>query len=185
VGFLDDVVGGGGIARATFDGREGTFNIRGGSATLNDREFVVELGEAQGGFVRFNGPGQPPDKHVGPIFPKDQAPRRGTLPDTDPTKWAPGKFSAGRPEDPYRPVIELVLRERETDETVVLTLQSKTSMAAARDFLQKCRKLPDDTLPIVKLGAGVTKTKYGTFKVPNFSVTGTTGGEDFDDPMGL
>jgi hypothetical protein len=185
MGFLDDVTGGGGTARATFDGREGTFNIRGGSATLNDAEFVVELGKAQGGFVKFNGPGQPPDKHVGDIFPKDEAPRRHTLPDTDPSKWRPGKFSGGKPEDPYRPVIELSLRHRETGESVILTLQSKTSMGAARDFLKQCRKMPDDVLPIVKLGAATVKTKYGSFKAPNFSVVGTTGGEDFDDDIGI
>jgi hypothetical protein len=182
VSFFDDEVGGG-TPIVKYDPRSGQYSVRGSDEVLNDKEFVVDLGRAQGGYIAFRGAGQPADRRLGDIFPEDKAPRRSTLPDADPSTWTPGKFSNGRPEDPYRATVELPLRHRETGETYILSLQNKMSLSAAREFLTTCRKLPAEAMPIVKLGSSSKKTKFGTFKQPAFSVVGTTGGEDFDDPV--
>ena len=50
---------------------------------------------------------------MGLIFPKDLAPARDTLGDLDESAWVKGKFSE-EAEDPWRRVIELPLRHKET-----------------------------------------------------------------------
>jgi hypothetical protein len=128
VGFFDDEAGGAEFIK--FDARTGEYKARGRDTSFTDQEFVVDLNAAVGGYLRFNA-GRP-ERHTGRIFPKDEAPRRSTLPDNDPSRWSPGKFSGGKPEDPYRAIVELPLRHRETGETFVLTLQNKNAICGSR-----------------------------------------------------
>ena len=51
-------------------------------------------------------------------------------------------------------MIEIPLRHKETGEAYVFTAQSRTSLAAAKDFLAQCRRLPDAFEPIVRLNVG-------------------------------
>ena len=79
---------------------------------------------AVAGYLKFKEKGEAPERHTGAIFPKDEAPSRASLGDTDQSEWAIGKFS-GEPEDPWTPVIELPLRHQETGEEYILTCQSQ------------------------------------------------------------
>ena len=183
MGFFDDEAGGGSSRFVKFDARNGNYSTRDSDKPLNDQEFVVDAGNARGGFIRWTD-GRP-ERHLAPIFPRDEAPQRSTLPDANPAQWRPGKFSNGQPEDPFKATVELPLRHRETGETFTLTVSNKAAMAAVRDLLGECRKLPDGTLPIVRLGTTSVQTKFGVFKKPNLSVIATTGADaaDFNDDM--
>ena len=82
-----------------------------------------------------------------------------------------GRFSDG-PEDPWTPVIELPLIHRESGEAFTFTAQSKTSLAAVKDFLGLCRRVSEGFLPIVRLDVGSFKGKFGQVKKPALSVIG-------------
>src|ERR1700723_3172847 len=171
MGFMDEVSSGGGAKLLKFDGRAGNYLVRGGEATFDGQEFVVDVYSATGGFLKFKGKGEPPERHTGPIFPKDQAPSRVSLGDLDRSKWETGKFG-DEPEDPWTPVIEFPLTHRETGEAYTFTAQSKTSLAAAKDFLGLSRRLPESFLPIVRLDVGSFKGKFGPVKKPVLSMIG-------------
>jgi hypothetical protein len=171
MGFMDEVSNGGGAKLLKFDGRAGNYVVRGSETTFNNQEFVVDVYSATGGFLKFKGKGEPPDRRTGPIFPKDQAPSRASLGDLDRSKWETGKFGDA-PEDPWTPVIELPLTHRETGEAYTFTAQSKTSLAATKEFLGLCRRLPESFLPIVRLGVGSFKGKFGLVKKPVLSMIG-------------
>jgi hypothetical protein len=171
MGFMDEVSSGGGAKLLKFDGRAGNYLVRGSEATFDGQEFVVDVYSATGGFLKFKGKGEPPERHTGPIFPKDQAPSRASLGDLDRSKWETGKFG-DEPEDPWTPVIEFPLTHRETGEAYTFTAQSKTSLAAAKDFLGLSRRLPESFLPIVRLDVGSFNGKFGPVKKPVLSMIG-------------
>jgi hypothetical protein len=171
MGFMDEVSSGGGTKLLKFDGRAGNYAVRGSEATFSGQEFVVDVYSATGGFLKFKSKGELPERNTGPIFPKDQAPSRASLGDIDRSKWEAGRFG-DEPEDPWTPVIELPLTHRESGEAFTFTAQSKTSLAAAKDFLGLCRRLPEGFLPIVRLDVGSFKGKYGPVKKPVLSMIG-------------
>jgi hypothetical protein len=99
----------------------------------------------------------------------------------DQSEWKVGRFGDG-PEDPWTPVIELPLVHRESGEAFTFTAQSKTSLAAAKDFLGLCRRLPEGFLPIVRLDVGSFKSKFGPVKKPVLSMVGKSPIETDDAP---
>jgi hypothetical protein len=171
MGFMDEVSSGGGTKLLKFDGKAGSYVVRGSEATFNGQEFLADVYSATGGFLKFNGKGQQPERRIGLVFPKDLAPARSSLGDLDQSAWANGRFSDG-PEDLWTPVIELPLIHRESGEAFTFTAQSKTSLAAVKDFLGLCRKVPEGFLPIVRLDVGSFKGKFGQVKKPALSVIG-------------
>ena len=74
MGFMDEVSSGGGTKLLKFDGRAGKYVVRGSEATFNGQEFVVDVYSANGGFLKFKGKGEPPERRMGLVFPKDLAP---------------------------------------------------------------------------------------------------------------
>ena len=180
MGFMDEVSNGGGNKLLKFDGRAGHYVVRGSEATFNGQEFVADVYSAAGGFLKFKGKGEQPDRRTGLIFPKDLAPARASLGDMDQSQWGEGRFGDG-PEDPWTPVIELPLVHRESGEAFTFTAQSKTSLAAAKDFLGLCRRLPEGFLPIIRLDVGSFKSKFGPVKKPVLSMVGKSPIEQEDD----
>jgi len=77
MGFMDEVSNGGGNKLLKFDGRAGHYVVRGSEATFNGQEFVADAG----GFLKFKGKGEQPDRRTGLISPRIlrlRAPRSGT-----------------------------------------------------------------------------------------------------------
>jgi hypothetical protein len=157
---------------AGFDGKAGNHVIRGSDEILSNQEFVADIYGARGGHVLFNGKGVPPEKALGPIYPKDEAPDRSTLGKLDKSEWQPGKFSDGEPEDPWRPTIELPIRHRTTGEEHTYVANSRGSLAAIKDLLAQCRRLPEGHNPIIRLAVGSFKGKFGTVKKPVLTIIG-------------
>jgi hypothetical protein len=180
--FMDEIAGGGGLKLLKFDGRAGNYVARGSDANVNDQEFVANIYAARGGYIKFNGKGTAPDRHLGLLLPKDEAPLRSTLGDLDKAKWPAAKFGGDEPEDPWTQVIEIPLRHKDSGEEYLFTAQNKTSLAAAKDFLAQCRRLPEGYDPIVKLCVGSFKGKFGMVKKPLLSVVGKVAIETDDAP---
>jgi hypothetical protein len=136
--FIDDLYGGG-AAYMKYDGRSGVYKqIGDDEKTFNGHEFVGDIFNAKGGYAHFE-KDQPPEKHFGNIFPKDEAPARSSLGHTDKGEWTKGKFS-DELEDYYRPMIELPLRHKETGEQYIFTATNRNALAAIKDLLGQCRR---------------------------------------------
>jgi hypothetical protein len=189
MGFLEEVSGGGGAKLLKFDGKAGNHVIRGSDEAMNNQEMVADIYGARGGYVLFNGKGVPPERQLGPIYPKDEAPARSSLGKLDKSEWPPGKFNGGEPEDPWTPTIELPMQHRETGEQFVYAAQTRGALAAIKDLLAQCRRLPEGHNPIVRLAVGSYKGKFGTVKKPVLTIIGKSpieGGPDegpFDDEI--
>ena len=108
---------------------------------------------------------------MGSIFPKDEAPLRSTLGNADKSEWAKGRFS-DEPEDPWTATIEIPLRHRETGEEYMFAAMSKTALGAAKDLLAQARRIPDGFDPVIRLGVGSFKSKFGPIKKPVLSIVG-------------
>jgi hypothetical protein len=79
-------------------------------------------------------------------------------------------------------VIEIPLQHRATGEDFLFTASSKTALAAAKDFLAQCRKVPEGFLPTVRLGVGSFKSRFGDVKKPVLHIVGKAPIEGGDDP---
>jgi hypothetical protein len=177
--FMDEISSGGGAKLLKFDGRAGNYVVRGSDETFNNQEFIADIYAAKGGYIKFGDKGQAPERHLGSVFPKDEAPLRGSLGNTDKASWPKGKFG-DEPEDPWTQVIEIPLRHKESGELYVFTAQSKTALGAAKDLLSHCRKLPEGFEPAVRLGVGSYKGKFGAVKKPVLSVVGKVAIDEAD-----
>jgi hypothetical protein len=173
MGFFDETAGGGGAALMKWNGNEGSFLTRDGDAAFNGQEFILNAVGINGGYIKFAGKGERPERHLAALYPQDETPVRTDLGDTDRNKWPIGRFS-GVPEDPWTPIVELPLKHRETGEEYILSLQTKTSIGAARDLLAHLRRLPNGHDPVIRLATGSMKTKFGVKKKPVFTIVGKT-----------
>ena len=181
MGFMDEVSSGGGAKLLRFDGRAGTYGVRGSDDTFNNEEFVANIYEAKGGYLKFGEKGQTPERHLGSIFPKDEAPLRSSLGNLDQGEWPKAKFGGDEPEDPWTQIIEIPLRHKESGEAYIFTASSKTALAAAKDFLGHCRRLPEAHEPVVRLCITSFKSKFGMVKKPLLSIIGKVPMEGQDD----
>ena len=193
MGFMDENAGGGGPPLIKWNGQEGKYVKHNSDVALNDECFIADPVGAVAGYLKFKGKGEPPERHTGPIYPKDEAPARASLGDTDQSEWAMGRFS-NEPEDPWTPVIELPIRHKETGEQCVLTCQSKTAIGAAKDLFSQLRRVPPGHDPVIKLAVGTMQTRYGKRKKPVFSLVGqvphtngkaSTANDVFGDDIGF
>ena len=81
-------------------------------------------------------------------------------------------FGGDAPEDPWMQVIEIPLRHKETGDSLHLHRAVQTSLAAAKDLLAQCRRLPEAFEPVVRLSIGSFKGRFGVVKKPLLSVVG-------------
>ena len=95
MGFMDEAAGGGGPPIMKFT-KEAKYAKSGSDESFNDQEFVVDAHGVRGGYIKFGEKGETPEKHLGPIFPKDEAPLRSSLGNTDKSEWVKGRFSMSR-----------------------------------------------------------------------------------------
>ena len=68
-------------------------------------KLVVVFPETQHGWIKFNGPGQPPTRHMGGMFSGYVPPPRSELGDSDQSLWEEGL--SGKPQDPWKSQVPL------------------------------------------------------------------------------
>src|SRR5262245_56744756 len=159
-----------------FDGKVGKYIVVETGEDISGRQFICACDETLGGYIRFNGEGQPPDRVQGLIYRGWIKPRRDTLGDNDRSQWPIGL--SGRPEDPWKEQVNLVLMDPETRAFFTFATTSKTGRSGAGALLQhynRMRKNDPDSYPIVRLTpSGYNDKRYGWVNKPVFAIIGRT-----------
>lgn len=175
--YLDDVAPATMVGRQIKSTKEHVFaTADDGEPVGDDIDFIALCDQTLVGFVRFNGEGNSPDYRLGPLFDGFEPPARETLGDTDPSTWELGLD--GKPADPWRSFMYLVLQRGDTGELFTYTTASITGRRAVGNLLRhygRMQKTHPDAYPIIRLKTGGFKHKderVGWVNVPVFAVVG-------------
>jgi len=137
---------------------------------------IVVFPETQHGWIKFNGPGQPPTRHMGGMFSGYVPPPRSELGDEDHSLWEEGL--SGKPQDPWRPQVLLPLKEVDGDRLYVFQTSSVTGLRAVASLISECKQMQkkEPTMyPVIELAVGAFEHKdprVGTVKKPAFKIVG-------------
>jgi hypothetical protein len=172
-----DEVAPSGIAGRGFKWKDSTYvTIDDGQELPKDAEYICLADETLVGWVKFNGPGEMPDKIMGRIFDGFEMPSRESLGDMDQSQWEEGLN--GQPADPWQHQQMVVFQDRATSELFTFITSSVTGRKAVGTLLRhydRMRRAHPDDLPTVRLGKGGFKHKdsrVGWVDTPLFVVTG-------------
>jgi len=141
-----------------------------------ETELVVIYDQIQGGWVKFMGKGNPPERKQGPLFAGFVPPPREELGDTDQSKWEVGL--SGKPADPWQFQLLLPLQDIKTGELFIFQTTSRTGRRAADRLIQSCARMmttEPDVYPVIKLrisGFDHRDERVGWVKVPAFERVG-------------
>jgi hypothetical protein len=173
------------IAPTTMVGRlikftkDGVFTTDDDGAAINeDEDFIALCDETQIGWIKFNGAGNPPDKHLGLLYDGFAMPTRASLGDNDESSWPDGLDK--HPADPWLHQMNLVLQHAETRELFTYSTTSSTGRRAIGNLLKhynRQRKTNPDEVPVIKLKSGGFEHKdsrVGWVNTPVFAVVGKT-----------
>lgn len=179
--YLDELAPSSGIV-----GRLSKFDPKGarfvttddGEAMGDTNEFYALCDETLTGRIKFSDEeGVPPERHMGLYYEGYIPPARETLGDMDEREWPIGL--TGKPEDPWRLMMNLVLQETETRELFTFSTQSKTGRGAVVNLLRhydRLRRTHPDDVPIVRLKVGYytprERPQLGPQAKPVFAVVG-------------
>ena len=139
-------------------------------------EAVLIYDQIRVGQIKFQGKGNPPIRHMGPVFAGFVPPDRETLGDLDEAEWEKG-FS-GKPVDPWQFQVLLPLQDTKTGELLIFGTSSITGRRACDNLIAMCGRMqvrePDD-YPVVRLdvsGFQHRDERIGWVKVPAFTRVG-------------
>jgi hypothetical protein len=139
-------------------------------------ELVVIYDQIMGGWIRFCGKGNPPDRRMGPIFGGFMPPKREELGDADEGQWETGLD--GKPADPWQHQLLLPLQNPETGELLVFGTTSITGRREVGNLINQCDKLrtrEPDVYPVIKLQVGGFQhrdDRIGYVRTPKFPIVG-------------
>jgi hypothetical protein len=175
--YLDEIAPASIVGRMVKFGKDGTFVTSDDGETIADTiDFVVLADQTLIGFIKFNGEGTPPDRHMGLLYDGWRMPERSTLGDTDVTQWENGLD--GKPADPWQHHVYLVLQCVETSELFTFVTSSITGRRAVGNLLRHYDRMvrtnPDE-FPVVRLKIGGFQhrdDRVGWVATPVFAVVG-------------
>ena len=150
-------------------------------------KLICVFPETQHGWVKFNGAGQPPTRHMGGMFNGYVPPPRGELGDDDPTLWEVGL--SGKPQDPWKAQVLLPLKEVDGDRLYIFQTSSTTGLRAVASLISECKQMAKrepDVYPVVELAVGAFEHKdprVGTVKKPGFKVVGKVSRNGVEPPQ--
>ena len=108
-----------------------------------DQDFVALCDEVLIGYVRFNGEGEPPDRHQGLLYQGFTLPPRGSLGDMDQSQWSLGLD--GLPADPWQHQICLVLQDPRSLALYTFVTSSITGRRAVGNLLRHFDRMRRNT----------------------------------------
>jgi hypothetical protein len=175
--YLDEIASVSIVGRGIkFDGKLGKFvTPDDGEEVEEGAEFIALCEETQVGWIKFL-KGEAPAKAVGLLYDGFVMPPRDALGDTDETQWADGL--SGKPEDPWKHMINLVLQRTGTNELFTFGTLNATGRRAVGNLLRhydRMRRLNPDELPVVRLKVGGFQHKderVGFVPTPVLAVVG-------------
>src|SRR5215831_17024472 len=127
-------------------------------------KLICVFPETQHGWVKFNGAGQPPTRHMGGMFNGYVPPPRGEL--------------SGKPQDPWKAQALLPLKEVDGDRLYIFQTSSTTGLRAVASLISECKQMAKrepDVYPVIELAVGAFEHKdprVGTVKKPAFKIVG-------------
>ena len=145
-----------------------------GEPVADTDDYAALCDQTMIGFIKFNGEGNPPDYRMGLLYDGFILPSLNTLGDRDQTKWEIGLD--GKPQDPWRHFIYLVLQRTDTGEMFTYTTSSVTGRRAVGNLLRhydRMQKTHPDFYPVVRLKTGGFNhrdERVGWVPVPVFAV---------------
>jgi hypothetical protein len=177
--YLDEVAPASMVGRQIKSTKEHVFvTADDGDPVADDTNFIVLCDQTMVGYIRFNGEGNAPDQRMGLLYDGFSMPDRDTLGDPDPAAWELGLD--GKPSDPWRHFLYLVLQRADTGELFTYTTNSITGRRAVGNLLRhydRTQRTHPDTYPLVRLKVGGFNhrdERVGWVNVPVFAVVGRT-----------
>jgi hypothetical protein len=175
--YLDEVAPATMVGRQIKSTKEHVFvTADDGAPVAEDIDFIALCDQTMIGLIRFNGEGNPPDYKMGLLYDGFVMPARETLGDTDPATWELGLD--GRPADPWRHFVYLVLQRGDTGELFTYTTSSVTGRRAVGNLLRhydRMQRTHPDMYPVIRLKVGGFNhrdERVGWVEVPVFAVVG-------------
>jgi hypothetical protein len=150
-------------------------------------KLICVFPETQHGWVKFNGTGQPPTRHMGPMFGGYVPPARTELGDDDASLWERGL--SGKPQDPWRAQVLLPLKQADGDRLYVFQTSSTTGLRAVASLVSECKQMAKrepDVYPVIELAVGAFEHKeprVGTVKKPAFKIVGKVSRSGVEPPQ--
>jgi hypothetical protein len=134
--------GSGGLRLLSFNGSTGIHRtIDDGAEVPDGTQFIALLHATRKGFIRFNGPGVPPDIRMVGIDEAVATPTRESLGDTDPSKWPVGR--SGTKEDPWKEQIVFPVARYDAGAALFLYVaRGIVAVNSARSLLSEWRYHP-------------------------------------------
>lgn len=173
-----------GSPSAMFDGRlfkydnkvPRYFTIDDDTAIPDGTILVAQCDQLVWGQVKFNGPGNPPDRHLGLKYDGYVPPARDALGDNDPRQWEIGL--SGKPDDPWQIYYYLPVENPETHEVFCFTASTDTTRRAVGKLLRhydRVQKTDTDFYPLIQLKHGGfthRNSRVGWVNTPVLAVVG-------------
>jgi hypothetical protein len=185
--YLDDVAPSTLVGRLIKFSKDGKFVTNDdGEPISEDAEFVAMCDETLVGWIKFNGPDAPPDRHQGLLYDGYVMPPRETLGDADEAQWPTGL--SGRPEDPWQHQMCLVLQHADTKEMYTFSTQSVSGRRAVGNLLRHYERMQrggNNEYPVVRLkpgGFNHRDDRIGWVPVPVFVAVGRAPADSVERP---
>jgi hypothetical protein len=154
--YLDEIAPASIVGRMIKFSKDGKFVTADDDATIDDEvNFAALCDQTLIGFLKFNGQGEPPDRHMGLLYDGWIMPPRESLGDVDKSKWEIGL--SGQPQDPWQHHVYLVLQNVETQELFTYVTSSQTGRRAIGNLLRhydRVAKTDSSFYPLVRLKVG-------------------------------
>jgi hypothetical protein len=175
--YLDEVAPSGVVGRLIKFSKDGTYITTDDEKEVPEgAEFILLADDTLVGWIRFNGPGEAPDRAMGLLFDGFEMPPREALGDLDQAAWELGLDN--QPADPWQHQQCIVLQDTETAELFTFSTSSRTGRRAVGNLLRhytRMHKTHPDQLPVIRLGKGGFQHKdarVGFVSTPVFVVVG-------------
>ena len=182
--YLDDIAPSGIAGRLIKFSKEGQFVFADTSEIVAESDdFVALVNETLVSYIKFND-GAPPTRIGGLHYQGFVLPPEEELGDTDQRNWPIGL--SGKPENPWKHEMLLVLRRPATLELATFATMSKTGRRSVGSLMRHYDRLQisnPGAFPVVRLKPGkYLDSRYGWVPVPTFVPVGVAGGHSPEVP---
>lgn len=175
--YLSEIAPASIVGRMVKFSKEGVFTTTDDGKAMDDAlPFIALCDQTLIGYLKFNGEGEPPDRHMGLLYDGYIMPPRESLGNTDQSEWETGLD--GKPADPWQHHVYLVLQSTETEELFTFVTSSKTGRRAIGNLLRhydRVKKTDAGFYPLVNLKTGGfqhSDPRVGFVSTPVFTVIG-------------
>jgi hypothetical protein len=123
--YIDEIAPASIVGRMVKFSKDGEFATTDDDAVIGDDvDFTALVDQTLIGWIKFNGEGAPPDRHMGLLYEGFMMPARESLGNLDQSQWEMGLD--GKPQDPWSHQVYLVLQRGDSGELFTFVTSSIT-----------------------------------------------------------